>query len=86
MKKHKVYVGMSADVIHPGHMNILKIASTYGDVVVGLLTDQAISSYKKIPLMNYEERYSVVECIKYVSEVMKQDTLDYTKNLEKLKI
>ncbi len=85
MKKHKVYVGMSADVIHPGHMNILKIASTYGDVVVGLLTDQAISSYKKIPLMNYEERYSVVECIKYVSEVMKQDTLDYTKNLEKLK-
>tara|TARA_Y100001935_G_C17299888_1_gene508518 strand:- start:320 stop:1615 length:1296 start_codon:yes stop_codon:yes gene_type:complete len=85
MEKHKVYVGMSADVIHPGHMNILKIASTYGDVVVGLLTDRAITSYKKMPLMNYEERYGVVECIKYVSEIMRQDTLDYTKNLEKLK-
>ena len=50
MENHKVYVGMSADVIHPGHMNILKIASTYGEVTVGLLNDKAISTYKKFQL------------------------------------
>ena len=44
---------MSADIIHPGHMNILKTASEYGQVTVGLLTDKAIASYKKIPLMTY---------------------------------
>ena len=51
MKKSVVYVGMSADLIHPGHMNILKIAREYGDVIVGLLTDKAIASYKRLPLM-----------------------------------
>ena len=80
MVNHKVYVGMSADIIHPGHINILKVASSYGDVIVGLLTDQAIASYKKIPLMSYEERFKVIEGIKYVSKIVKQDTLDYSEN------
>ena len=46
----KVYVGMSADLVHPGHMNILKEAAKLGDVTVGLLTDKAIASYKRMPL------------------------------------
>jgi phosphoenolpyruvate phosphomutase len=50
-----------------------------------LLTDQAISSYKRIPYMNYNQRFEVVSNIKGVSKVVKQDTLDYTKNLELLK-
>ena len=45
VENHSVYVGMSADIIHPGHMNI-KTASEYGQVTVGLLTDKAIASYK----------------------------------------
>ena len=69
---------MSADIIHPGHMNILKTASGYGKVTVGLLTDKAIASYKKIPLMTYEERLRVIEGIKYVSNIVKQETLDYS--------
>ena len=85
MNKPLVYVGMSADIIHPGHMNILKTADSYGDVIVGLLTDKAIASYKKIPIMNFEERKNVIESIKYVSKVVKQETLDYTENLEKIK-
>tara|TARA_B100000579_G_C22842156_1_gene862160 strand:+ start:112 stop:1407 length:1296 start_codon:yes stop_codon:yes gene_type:complete len=85
MKNHKVYVGMSADILHPGHINILKIASSYGEVTVGLLTDQAIASYKKIPVMSYEERYEIINGIKYVSKIVMQDTLDYTDNLMKLK-
>ena len=85
MDKDLVYVGMSGDVIHPGHINILKIAESYGEVVVGLLTDKAISSYKKVPLMSYEERYIVLSGIKHISKIIKQETLDYTSNLTKLK-
>ena len=76
---------MSADIIHPGHINILKVASSYGEVIVGLLTDQAIASYKKLPLMDYEERFKVIDGIKYVSKIVKQDTLDYSKNLLEIK-
>ena len=54
MKKKIVYVGLSADIIHEGHINILKIAKSYGTVVVGLLTDEAIASYKNIPHLNFK--------------------------------
>ena len=76
---------MSADIIHPGHINILKTASEYGKVTVGLLTDKAIASYKKIPVMTYDERYKVVEGIKYVDNIVMQETLDYSDNLKNLK-
>ena len=80
-KRKKVYVGLSADILHKGHINILKIANNLGDVTVGLLTDSAISSYKKIPHLNYEQREVVLKNIKYVKKVVKQDSLDYRKNL-----
>ena len=54
--KKKVYVGLSADIIHEGHINILKIANKLGVVTVGLLTDKAVSSYKKLPHLNYKQR------------------------------
>jgi len=83
--KKKVYVGLSADIIHKGHINILKTASTYGDVIVGLLTDKAIASYKSIPYLNYEKRKVVIENIKYVKKVIPQETLDYVENLKLIK-
>lgn len=55
----RVYVAMSADIIHPGHLNIIKEASKLGDVTVGVLTDAAIASYKRLPYMNYEQRAAV---------------------------
>lgn len=79
-----VYVGMSADLVHPGHLNLLQEASKYGEVTVGLLTDKAIASYKRLPYMTYEEREKVVSALKYVSKVIPQETLDYVPNLEKL--
>ena len=83
MKKSKtVYVGLSADILHKGHINILKIASSYGSVCVGLLTDQAIASYKNIPYLDYEKRKVVLENIKYVKKVIPQNTLDYVENLK----
>jgi len=80
-----VYVGMSADLVHPGHLNILKVAAEHGQVVVGLLTDKAIASYKRIPYMEFEQRKQVVESIKGVSRVVAQETLDYVPNLERFK-
>lgn len=77
-----VYVGLSADLVHPGHMNILKKAADLGEVVVGLLTDKAIASYKRLPYLDYEQRKSVIENIKGVTKVIPQTTLDYTENLK----
>ncbi|MBR2845365.1 MAG: adenylyltransferase/cytidyltransferase family protein [Solobacterium sp.] len=81
----KVYLPMSADIIHPGHINIIKEAAKYGDVVVGLFTDEAIASYKRVPYMPYEQRKIVVENIKGVTDVIPQYTKDYEDNLRMLK-
>jgi len=81
----RVYVGMSADLVHPGHMNILKEAAKLGKVTVGLLTDAAIASYKRLPYMDYEQRKLVIENIKGVENVIPQETLDYRDVLEKIK-
>ncbi len=81
----KVYVGMSADLVHPGHMNILKKAAEQGEVIVGLLTDEAIASYKRLPYMTFEQRKSVIENIKGVVRVIPQTTLDYRPNLREVK-
>jgi phosphoenolpyruvate phosphomutase len=80
-----VYVGMSADLIHPGHLNILKRARELGSVTVGLLTDRAIASYKRLPHMTFEQRRMVVENLKGVDQVVAQQTLDYVPNLQLLK-
>ena len=86
MKKNKVvYVGLSADILHEGHINILRIASKYGRVTVGLLTDQAIASYKKFPYLNYKQRYATVKNLRYVNKVIPQKTLDYVPNLNLIK-
>ncbi|WP_299074832.1 phosphoenolpyruvate mutase [uncultured Paraglaciecola sp.] len=82
---NEVYVGMSADLVHPGHLNILKKAAKLGRVTVGLLTDQAIASYKRVPFMDFEQRKQVIESIKGVESVIAQTTLDYSTNLKQLK-
>ena len=84
MKKKICYVGLSADILHEGHINILKTANELGEVIVGLLTDKAISSYKSIPYLNYNQRKIVVQNISYVKNVIPQKTLDYVENLKKI--
>ncbi len=85
MTKPIVYIGMSADLIHPGHLNIIAKAASLGSVTVGLLTDDAIASYKRIPFMNYEQRFAVISQIKGIDNVIEQTTLDYVPNLEKIR-
>lgn len=84
-KKRTVYLAMSADILHIGHLNIIEEARKYGELTVGILTDKAISSYKRLPHLNYEIRSKTVANIKGVEKVIPQETLDYTENLMKLK-
>ena len=80
-----VYVGMSADLIHHGHVNIINTARKLGKVTVGLLTDEAIAGYKRVPLLNFEQRKKVIKSIEGVESVVPQTTLDYVTNLKKIK-
>lgn len=80
-----VYLALSVDLISPGHLGIIKAARELGEVTVGLLTDKAIASYKRLPLLTYEQRKEIVENIKGIFKVIPQETLDYVPNLIQLK-
>ena len=83
--KKSVYIGMSADIIHPGHLNIINEGAKLGDVTVGVLTDEAIASYKRLPYLNFDQRKMIIENLKGVNNVVAQTSLDYQPNLIKLK-
>lgn len=84
-RRKVVYIPMCADILHAGHLNIIKEGQKLGEVIVGLLTDEAVASKKRLPFMNYEQRFEVVSNIKGVDKVIAQDTSDYSPNLRKLK-
>lgn len=81
----KVYMCFGTDVIHNGHIEILRKAAELGEVTVGVLTDEVMASYKRYPIINLEQRLQIIESIKYVSKVIVQEELDYTNNLRKVK-
>jgi phosphoenolpyruvate mutase len=86
MKKKKiVYVPLGADIIHSGHLNILKCARKHGEVTIGLFTDSAIAEYKRLPLISYKQRYDIIKNIKGINKIIPQSTWDYTKNLNSIK-
>jgi phosphoenolpyruvate phosphomutase len=77
MKKKIVYVPLAADILHEGHLNILRTASNYGKVIVGLLTDAAIIQYKNLPFFDYDRRFKIVSNLKLVDKVIPQDSWNY---------
>ena len=81
----RIYLGLSLDVLHHGHMNIIEKASQYGEVIVGLLTDKAIADFKRLPYLKYEQRKKIVTGIKWVSQVVEQNEWDYSSNILKYK-
>ena len=81
----KVYVSLIADLIHAGHINILKEASKLGEVTVGLLTLQACGELNDIPYLEYDNRKEVLENLSIVAEVIPQESASYKENLEILK-
>jgi phosphoenolpyruvate phosphomutase len=80
-----VYIGMSADLLHPGHLNVINTGKKLGRVIIGLLTDKAIASYKRVPYLSFEQRKIIIGSIAGVHEVVAQETLDYTANLQRIK-
>lgn len=81
----KVYLGMIADIMHPGLINIINEGAKYGDVIIGLYTDKAIATHKRLPYLTYEQRETVVRSIHGVSDVVPQDDWSYVANLMKYK-
>ena len=84
-KEKTVYVGITGDIIHPGIINIIQKGAKYGRLIVGLLSNEAIATHKRIPYLTYEQRKAVIENIKGVSEVVPQEEWSYVPNLLKLK-
>ena len=85
MKNKTVYVALSVDVLHHGHINLINHAKKYGKVIAGLLTDSAISSKKRLPLLNFNQRKKILENISGISKVVAQNEWEYSKNILKIK-
>lgn len=81
----KVYLGMIGDIMHPGLINIINEGAKYGDVIIGLFTDKAIATHRRLPYMTYEQRKNVIENIKGVSAIVPQDEWSYVPNLLKIR-
>lgn len=73
----KVYMSFSADMLHYGHIEIMKKAAEYGELIIGVLTDDVISQYRRPPLVSWENRCKLFEELSFVSAVVKKDTLSY---------
>ena len=78
-----VYLGMIGDIMHPGLINIINEGAKYGDVMIGLFTDKAIATHKRLPYLNYEQRKNVIENIRGVSCIVPQDEWSYTASYSK---
>lgn len=81
----KVYLGMIADIMHPGLINIINEGAKHGDLIIGLFTDKAIAAHKRLPYLTYEQRKTIVENIRGVSEVVPQEEWSYASNLRRLR-
>ena len=78
-----VYMCFSTDILHSGHIAILHRAARLGRLIIGVLSDEAVTSYKRFPLVPASERRVMFENIAGVYRVVEQDSLSYRKNLEK---
>ena len=85
MKIKKIYIGLTADSLHHGHINLIEKARKYGQIIVGLLTDKAVANYKRLPLLSFDQRKRVIENLHGVFKVVPQNEWDYSINLKKIK-
>ena len=80
-----VYIAISSDILHQGHLNVLEVGAKLGEVTVGLLTDQAIATYKRLPILDFESRRALFASLRNVSRVVPQETLSYADNIRRLR-
>ncbi len=85
LKNKKVYMCFSTDILHSGHMEIIKKAAKLGKLIIGVLSDEAVASYKRFPLLPFEERKALFENISGVYKVVEQKSLSYGENLLEIK-
>ena len=85
IESRSVYMCFSTDIIHGGHIAIIKKAQKLGRLIIGVLSDEAVASYKRLPLVPAAERKHLFENIAGVYKVVDQNTLSYKANLEALK-
>ena len=85
IQSRTVYMCFATDIIHGGHIAIIKKAQKLGRVIIGVLSDEAVASYKRMPLVPASERKVMFENIAGVYKVVDQNTLSYKENLEKYK-
>ena len=85
VNERTVYMCFSTEYIHSGHVAIINKARRLGRLIVGILSDEAVASYKRFPLIPYDERKALIENIAGVERVVEQKTLSYADNLRALK-
>jgi len=85
VNERTVYMCCSTDYIHSGHIAIINKACRMGRLTIGVLSDEAVASYKRYPLMPFDERKSLFENIAGVEKVVEQKNLSYADNLRALK-
>ena len=85
VNERKVYMCFSTEYIHSGHIAIIKRAKRLGRLIIGVLSDEAVASYKRFPLMPFDERKAMMENIAGVEQVVEQKSLSYAENLRELK-
>src|SRR5690554_5671207 len=76
-----VYIAISSDVLHRGHLNIIEQGAKLGEVTIGLLTDSAIATYKRAPILDWDTRRITLENMRQVAQVVPQETLSYARNI-----
>lgn len=81
----KVYISLSANILHHGHIKLFEEARKYGNIIVGLLTDKAIAEFKNIPYLNFEQRKQILLNIKGVEKIIPQNEYDESINIKKYK-
>ena len=81
LESRTVYMCFSTDILHSGHINIIKKASRLGRLIIGVLSDEAVISYKRFPLLPFSERKSMFESLSNVYKVVEQKTLSYKDNI-----
>jgi len=84
IEKKTVYMCFSTDMVHSGHIALIKKASRLGKLIIGVLSDEAVVSYKRFPLLPFKERKALFSNIAGVYKVIEQKQLSYRENLEKL--
>ena len=85
MKKKTVYIALTADSIHHGHMRLIEKGRQLGDITIGLISDKAVAEYKRLPFLNFLQRKKILINLKGVKKVVSQNEWDYSNNVKKIK-